>query len=78
MDFGGHVETHRQESLRTTEDKGPDKDSEAEPSNRGKLKMVKEAESRDSRRGGGGTTWGGPANSMGGMATTQMFLQGCG
>ena len=36
VDFGGHVETRRQESLHTTKDKGPDMDSEAELINRRK------------------------------------------
>ena len=78
MDFGGHVETRRQESLRATEDKVPDEDSEAEPSNSGKPKSGQEAESKDNGRGGGRTTWGGPINATGGIATTQRLVQGCG
>ena len=77
MDFGGHVETHRQESLRSTKDKGPDADLEAGPINRGKPKRGQEAEIIDSGRGGGSTTWGGPANATGGMAATQSSVQGC-
>ena len=36
MDFGRHMETCRQDSLRATEDKGLDEDLEAEPINHGK------------------------------------------
>ena len=43
MDFGGHVETCRQENLRATGNKVPDEDLEAEPSNRGKPKRGQEA-----------------------------------
>ena len=78
MDFGGHVETRRRESLRATEDKGPVEDSEAEPSNCGKPQRGQEEESRDRGRGGGSTTWGGPTNATGGMETTQSLVQGCG
>ena len=70
MDFGGHVETRRQESLRATEDKGSVEDLEAEPSNRGKPQRGQEEESIYSRRGGGSITWGGTSNARGGMATT--------
>ena len=63
MYFGGHVETHQQESVCATEDKGPVEDLEAEPSNRGKPQRGQEEESRGSVRGGGIITWGGPSNS---------------
>ena len=64
------METRRRESLCATEDKGPVKDSEAEPSNRGKSQRGQEEESRDSGRVGGSITWGGPANATGGTETT--------
>ena len=38
MDIGVHVENRQQESLHATKDKGPDTDSEADLSNRGKPK----------------------------------------
>ena len=70
MDFRGHVETRRRESLRATEDKTPVEDLEAEPSNCGKPQRGQEEERRDSGRRGGIITWGGHANATRGMATT--------
>ena len=70
MDFVGHVETRRREVLRAKEDKGPVKDSEADPSNRGNPQRVQEEESRDSGRRCGSPTWGGTANATVCMATT--------
>ena len=72
------METRQRESLRTTKDKGPDKDSEPDPSNRGKPKRGQEKTSRNSRRGGGSATWGGPAIATGILAEAERLVQGCG
>ena len=78
MDIGGHVETRRQESLRATKDKGPDTDSEAEPSNHSKPKRGQETKGRDNGRGSRSATWGGPANATGSMTADQRMAQGYG
>ena len=74
MDFRGHVETCQQEGLRATGDEGAGKDLEAEPRNRGKPQGRQEKEGRDSGRGGGDFTWGGPAKSAGGMEITERVI----